>query len=143
MSQPKEPKQNIVHAMIVTSQKIIDLLGRDLLEHFIRHKVSLINVAPAMSYGPDAITLVLAGKQSDIKKSLKQLRKLCYEKEMGIEKTPIKSLPPVLKGYLSDMEDDFRFEKIFSYCSKEYLDYCKENNITPHPEVLEGFKTEN
>lgn len=132
---------HIVHAMIVTSQKVIDLLGKDLLEHFIRHKVSLVNIVPAMSYGPDAITLVLAGKQSDIKKSLNQLRKLCYEKEMGIEKTPIKSLPPVLKGYLSDMEDEFRFEKIFSYCSKEYLDYCKANNINPHPEVVEGFKT--
>ena len=30
-----------------------------------------------------------------------------------------------------------RFEKLFSYCSKEYLEYCKEHNIKPHPEVAE------
>lgn len=133
--------ENFIHAVVTVSQRVIDLMGKDLPEHFIKHKVSLLNVIPAEIYGPDSITLILAGKQSNIKKSLNQLKKICLGKEIGIEFTPIKSLPPVLKGYLSDMENDFRFEKIFSYCSKEYLDYCKTNNISPHPEVAEAIKS--
>lgn len=131
--------ENVVHAMVVTSQKVIDLMGKDLIGHFFRYKVSLVNITPAQNFGPDAITLVLAGKQTDINKSLNQLKKICYEKETGIESTPIRSLPPVLKGYLIDMEDETRFEKIFDYCSKEYLDYCKAHNINPHPEVAESI----
>lgn len=130
--------ESVIHAMVITSQKVIDLMGKDLSGHFTKHKVSLVNVSQASNYGPDAITLVLAGKQEDIKKSLNQLKKVCFEKEIGVEKTPIKSLPPVLSGYLSDMENDFRYEKIFDYCSKEYLEYCKEHNISPHPEVAES-----
>lgn len=131
---------NVVHAMVVASQKIIDIMGKDLSGHFMNYKVSLVNIAPALNHGPDAITLVLAGKHEDIKKSLNHLKRVCYEKEIGIEKTPIRSLPPVLKGYLSDMENDFRFERIFDYCSKDYLKYCKTHNIVPHPEVVEAFK---
>lgn len=130
--------QNTIHAMIITSQKIIDLMGKDLLSYFLNYKVSLVNISPAMAYGPDAISIVLAGKENDIKKSLNYLRKVCFGIEIGIESSPIKSLPPILKGYLSDMEDNFKFEKIFSYCSKEYLDYCKTNNVKPHPEVIEA-----
>lgn len=135
-SHSKKPN-DVVHAMVVTTQKIIELLGKDLNAHFWSHKVSLLNMAPAHTFGPDAVTLVLAGKEEDLKKCLTQLRKLCYEKEVGIETNPIRSLPPVLKGYLSDMEDEFKFTKIFDYCSKEYLDFCKEHNIKPHPEVVE------
>ena len=126
-----------VQAMIIASQKVVELMGKDIAGHCFRHKVSLVNVAPAQFYGPDAISLVLEGKQNDIKNSLSQLRKICYQKEIGIESNPVKSIPPVLQGYLFDMENDIRFEKIFSYCSKEYLEYCKQNNIIPHPEVLE------
>ncbi len=129
-----------VHAMVITTQKVIDLMGKDLLSHFVQHKVSLVNVMPAVAYGPDAMSLVLEGKQGNIKKSLEQLKKLCLVKESGIESSPAKSLPPILKGYLSDMENDISFEKIFSYCSKEYLDYCKAHNISPHPEVVEAIK---
>ena len=131
---------NIIHAMVIASQKIVDLMGKDLSDHFTKHKVSLVNVAPAEIYGPDAITLVLVGKHTDIKKSLNQLKKVCYGKEIGIELEPIKSIPPALKGYLSDMENDVRFEKIFDYCSKEYLGFCKGKNIKPHPEVVEKIK---
>ena len=127
-----------IHAMIIASQKVIELMGRDLAGHFFSHKVSLVNIAPAQFYGPDAVSLVLEGKQNDIKNSLSQLRKICYQKEIGIESTPIKSIPPVLQGYLFDMENDLRFEKIFSFCSNEYLEYCKKNSISPHPEVLEA-----
>lgn len=133
--------ENFIHAMIITTQKVIDLMGRDLMSHFIQYKVSLLNVTPAVNHGSDAVSLVLAGKEDDIKKSLNQLRKVCYEKEIGIEKIPMKSLPPILRGYLSDMENEIRFEKIFSYCSKEYLDFCKTNNIKPHPEVVESVKS--
>lgn len=132
----KDKENNIVHAMVVTTQKIIELMGRDLSVHFGKHKVSLVNMVPTGIFGPDAVTLLLAGKESDIKKSLSQLRKICFGKEIGIESEPIKSLPPLLKGYLSDMEDDIKFEKIFNYCSKEYIEFCKEHNIKPHPEVL-------
>ena len=128
-----------VHAMVIASQKIIELMGRDLSNHFINHRVSLLNISPARFYGSDAISLVLEGKERDIKKSLNQLRKICYQKEIGIESKPINSLPPALKGFLNDMEDDIRFSKIFSYCSQEYLEYCKKNNMTPHPEVLESI----
>ena len=137
---PNNDSEKPVHAMVITSQKIIDLMGRDLSLHFGKYKVSVINMAPAQTFGPDAISLVLSGKHENIKKSLDQLKKVCYQKEAGIESTPIRSLPPALKGYLSDMEDEIRFEKIFSYCSKEYLDYCKVHNINPHPEVVEELK---
>ena len=139
----KEPSKNpedFVHATVVTSQKVIELMGKDLQGHFMKFKVSLVGVSQALTFGPDAITLVLAGKENDIKKSLNYLKRICECKEAGIETLPIKSLPPSLKGYLSDMEDTFRFEKIFSYCSKEYLDFCKAHNIKPHPEVVEGLK---
>ena len=129
-----------IHAMIIASQKVVELMGRDLADHFLKHKVLLVNVARAQFYGSDAISLVLEGKQDDIKKSLNQLRKICYQKEIGIESDPVKSIPPALKRYLFDMENDIRFEKIFSYCSKEYIEYCKQNNINPHPEVLETLK---
>lgn len=132
-------KDSIIHAMVITSQKVIDLMGKDLISHFIKHKVSLLNISPASNHGPDAITLVLVGKQDDIKKSLSQLKKTCYEKEVGIEKSPARSLPPILKGYLSDMEDPERFEKLFEYCSKEYIKDCQIKNIQPHPEVSESF----
>lgn len=131
--------ENVVHAMVVTSQKIVELMGRDLSSHFYNYKVSLINIAPAVSYGPDAMTLVLEGKHSDIKKSLSCLKKVCMAKEAGLETTPVKSLPPILKDYLHDMEDEFRFEKIFEYCSKEYLEYCRTHKIKPHPEVVESL----
>ena len=134
----KDSSDTTIHAMVIASQKVVELMGRDLADHFLRHKVSLMNVAPAQFYGPDAVSLVLEGKQNDIKKSLSQLKKICYQKEIGIESNPIRSIPPLLKGYLLDMENNIRFEKIFSYCSKEYLDYCKLNNINPHPEVLEA-----
>ena len=133
----KDSNEIPVHAMIIASQKVVELMGKDLAGHFFRHKVSLVNVAPAQFYGPDAISLVLEGKQNDIKNSLNQLRTICYQKEIGIESNPVKSIPPVLQGYLFDMENDIRFEKIFSYCSKEYLEYCRQKNINPHPEVLE------
>ena len=129
---------NMIQALVVTSQKVVDLMGKDLSGHFVNYKVSLVEIAPAgAGYGPGAIALILSGKQEDIKKSLNQLKKICYEKEIGIEKTPIRSLPPVLEGYLSDMENDIRFEKIFDYCSKEYLNHCKLHNVKPHPEVVE------
>ena len=128
-----------IHAMIIASQKVVELMGKDLAGHFLKHKVYLVNLAPAEFYGPDAVSLVLEGKQSDIKSSLSQLKKICYQKEIGIESNPIQSIPPVLKGYLLDMENDIRFEKIFSYCSKEYLEYCRQNNVNPHPEVLEAL----
>lgn len=140
MAANKDSDNGIIHAMVIASQKVVDLMGRDLASHFCKFKVSLVNVAPAQFYGPDAISLVLEGKQNDIKTSLNQLKKVCYQKEIGIESKPVKSIPPVLKGYLLDMENDIKFEKIFSYCSKEYLEYCKLNNINPHPEVLEALK---
>lgn len=133
----KDSNDYKVHAMIIASQKVLDLMGKDLTGHFFRYKVSLVNVTPAQFYGPDAVSLVLEGKQEDIKKSLSQLKKICFQKEAGIESSPIKSIPPVLKGYLFDMENDVKFEKIFSFCSKEYLEHCKRNNIKPHPEVVE------
>ncbi len=135
-------EENTVQAMVITSQKIIELMGKDLSTHFSHYKVMLINITPATAYGPDAMTLVLEGKHSDIKKSLKHLKKACLAKESGVEFSSIRSLPPAMKGYLSDMEDKSRFEKIFSYCSKEYLEYCKSNKMSPHPEVLEAFKKE-
>ena len=128
---------DVVHAMVVTSQKFINLMGKDLTNHFWKYRVSLLNMIPAQTFGPDAVTLVLAGKHEDIKKCLDQLKKICYEKEVGIETVPVRSLPPVLKGYLSDMEDNFKFEKIFDFCSKDYLEFCKKHNINPHPEVVE------
>ena len=129
--------ENFIHAMVVTSQKVVELMGRDLSFHFTKYKVSLVNIADAENYGPDAITLVLAGKENDIKKSLSHLRKICEAIEAGIEFTPIRSLPPVLKGYLQDMENNEKFEKLFSYCREDYLNFCKKNNVTPHPEVVE------
>ena len=129
---------NIIHAMVVVPNRMLELMGKDLNSHFIKHKVSLVNVAPAVTYGEDAITLVLSGKQNDIKTSLSQLRKMCFQREIGLECSPVRSLPPTMKGYLSDMEDSIRFEKLFSYCSKEYLEYCKSHNISPHPEVVEA-----
>ena len=132
---------NFIHASIVTSQKIIDLMGKDLLGYFFEYKVSLVSIAPALNFGHDAVTLVLAGKETNIKKSLNNLKRICYAKEIGIEQTPIRSLPPSMKGYFNDMEDDIRFKKVFSYCSKEYLDFCKERNIKPHPEVEESLET--
>ncbi|MBI1858379.1 MAG: hypothetical protein HYR97_04615 [Candidatus Melainabacteria bacterium] len=143
MSQFKHNKDSddIVHAAVITSQKVINLMGKDLMSHFMQHKVFVVNVSPAETYGPDAVTMVLAGKENNIKKSLKQLKKVCFEKEIGIERLPIKSLPPVLKGYLYDMENKDRFEKLFSFCSKEYLEHCKSHNIKPHPEVVEDLNT--
>ena len=44
-----------VQAMIIASQKVVEIMGRDLTGHFLRYKVSLVNVAPAQFYGPDAI----------------------------------------------------------------------------------------
>lgn len=136
MKQLPNRDSDVVHAMVITSQKILDLMGKDLAGHFFKHKVSLVNVMPAANFGPDAVTLVLAGKQEDITKSLSQLKKVCYEKEIGLETIPIKSLPPVLEAYLKDVEDEDRFQKLFNYCSKEYLEYCEEHNIKPHPEVV-------
>lgn len=131
-----QDSSNFVHATVVTSQKIIDLMGQDLSVHFTKHKVSLLSMSKAVTFGPDAITLVLAGKENDIKKSLSQLKKICQDKETGIETTSIKSLPPAIKEYLSDMEDNLRYEKLFDYCSKEYLEYCRSHNVAPHPEVV-------
>ncbi len=136
----KDSSDTTIHAMVIASRKVVDLMGKDLASHFLKHKVCLVNLTPAEFYGPDAVSLVLEGKQNDITKSLSQLKKVCYQKEIGIESNPVQSIPPVLKGYLLDMENDIRFEKIFSYCSKEYLEYCKKNNVNPHPEVLEASK---
>lgn len=130
-------KDGIVHAAVITSQKIIDLMGRDLLGHFLRHKVHVVNVAKAELYGPDAVTLVLAGKENNIKKSLSNLKKVCFEKEIGVEKEPIRSLPPSLKEYLVDMESSDRYEKLYAFCKDEYLSFCRANKIKPHPEVME------
>ena len=130
---------SFIHATIVTSQRIIELMGKDLSKHFINYKVSLVSIVPALNFGSDAITLILAGQEVDIRKSLSHWRKICQEREDGSESTPIKSLPPSLRGYLSDMEDEIKFKKVFTYCSKEYLEYCKSHNIKPHPEVLEAI----
>ena len=129
---------NFIHATVVTSQKIIDLIGKDLPGHFFKHRVSLVSMSPALNFGSDAVTLILAGKENDIKASLGILKKICQDKEYVEDVTPIRSLPPSLKGYLSDMEDDLKFKKVFSYCSKEYLEYCKSHHIKPHPEVAEA-----
>ena len=138
-SKRNNDSNEIIHAMVVASQKVVDLMGKDLSSHFFKHKVSLVNVVPAQFYGPDAVSLVLEGKQDDIKKSLKQLKKVCYQREIGIECTPIKSVPPALKAYFTDIEDSKRFEKLYNFCSKEYLDHCIKNDIVPHPEVLESL----
>src|SRR3989338_3569998 len=114
------PKNGLVHAAVVTTQQVIDLMGRDLSGHFRNYTVSLVEIAPAVFYGPDAVTLILTGKEENIKKSLRQLKRVCFGKEIGLERTPVRSVPPTLKGYLSDMEDSIRFEKLFNYCSKEY-----------------------
>ncbi len=139
-SSNKKDPNSFVHALVVASQKVVDLIGRDLQEYFMKYRVSLLGVIPSETYGPDAITFVLAGKQADIKNCLTNLKQICYEKEFGIECRPIGSLPPALKGYLTDMEDDLKFEKVFSYCSKEYLEYCQKHNIKPHPEVVDGLE---
>lgn len=132
---------SFIHATVVTSQRIIELMGKDLPSHFFKYRVSLVSVAPSLNFGSDAITLILAGKETDIRKSLSHLRKICQIREEGMETAPVKSLPPALKGYLSDMEDEIKFKNVFSYCSKEYLEYCIENNIKPHPEVVEAIKS--
>ena len=36
-------------------------------------------------------------------------------------------------------KDSKRFEKLYNFCSKEYLDHCIKNDIVPHPEVLESL----
>lgn len=129
---------SFIHATIVTSQGIIDLMGKDLSKHFFKYKVSLISIAPTLHLGSDAVTLILAGKENDVKQSLNHLRKICQAKEDGVETVPIRSLPPSMTGYLSDMEDEIKFQNVFSYCSKEYLEYCKSHNVNPHPEVIEA-----
>ena len=134
------PNNKNIHAMVIASQKVVEIMGKDLISHFLSHKVALINIEPALGYGSDAVTLFLTGKQNDIEKSLDKLKVICYQKELGVESAPAKSLPPVIKGYLLDMENEFKFGKIFSYCSKEYLDYCKAHNVKPHPEVIETIK---
>lgn len=128
----------VIQAMVITSSKLVHFVGENISDYFMKYKVSLINVLPAEKYGQDSVSLVLHGKEVDIRLSLNDLKKNYILQEIGHETSPAKSLPLSIKGYLSDMEDDLRFEKIFSYCSKEYLDYCKSNNIKPHPEVIES-----
>ena len=127
----------VIQAMVIASSKLVHFVGENISDYFMKYKVSLINVLPAEKYGQDSVSLVLHGKEVDIRLSLNDLKKNYLLQEIGYETSPAKSLPPAIKGYLSDMEDDLRFEKIFSYCSKEYLDYCKLNNIKPHPEVVD------
>lgn len=129
----------VIQAMVIASSKLVRFAGENISDYFKQYKVSLINVLPAEKHGQDSISLVLLGKEEDIRLSLNDLKKNYILKEVGYESSPAKSVPLSIKGYLSDMEDDFRFEKIFSYCSKEYLDYCKLNNLKPHPEVIESI----
>ena len=74
---------NFIHATVVTSQKIIDLIGKDLPGHFFKHRVSLVSMSPALNFGSDAVTLILAGKENDIKASLGILKKICQGKFCG------------------------------------------------------------
>ena len=48
MSQFKHNKDSddIVHAAVITSQKVINLMGKDLMSHFMQHKVFVVNVSP-------------------------------------------------------------------------------------------------
>ncbi len=130
----------LVQAMVLASQKILEVMGSDLNSHFMKHGVSLLNVLPAKKFGPDSVTLLLSGKEENIKTSLQSLKKVCYGKEMGFESSPIKSIPPKLKHYLEIMTDEEKFNKTFLFCSKEYIENCKKNNIAPHPEVIESIK---
>jgi len=139
MKEPSRKKLNeIIHAVVVVSQKMIEVMGKDLSGFFSNNHISLLEVNKSEKFGPDSVSLLLEGKEVDIKQSLNKLKKVVQLKEAGVESNPIKSLPPNLKGYLSDMEDSIKFEKIFNYCSKEYLNNCKANNIKPHPEVIEA-----
>lgn len=132
-------KDDTIHATVITSQKLIDVIGKDLNVFFSTHEVSLVSISPITTFGPDAIAITLEGKQQNIEKSVSQLKVFFYQKENGLEVNPIKSLPPRIKGYLQDMEDDSKFEKLFKFCSKDYLDFCKSNKIKPHPEVEESI----
>lgn len=132
-------KEDVIHAAVITTQKVVNILGRDLPDYFSKYKVNLINIAPAESYGPEAITLILSGTEKNIKSCLDQIKTICTSKKLGIETAPIKSLPPALKGYLSDMENQERYNKIFSFCLNDYLKHCKENGLKPHPEVIEDL----
>ena len=135
----KKDKDEIVQAAVVTTQEIIETVGKNLNNFFLSFNVSLLNISPADFYGPDAITLNLLGREKDIKKSLSELRKICNKKELGLETSPIKSLPPNLKRYLNDMENKERFERLFSFCADDYLKHCIENHLNPHPEVIEQY----
>ncbi len=130
---------NKIQAMIVTTKELVEIAGKDLSTFFQAQGVTLLEISKNKNFGPDSFTLLLEGNESNIKQSLIRLKKFVLLKECGAEFQPIKELPGNIKGYLLDMEDRIKFEKLFKYCTKEYLDHCSINNITPHPEVIESL----
>lgn len=136
----KDKKYNsdeIIHVAVLTTKELIKLLDMDLFDYFMEHKVFLVAVKEVEIYGPDSVTFILAGKEKDIIRSVKKLRKIGELKELGLETSPMKCIPLSLQGYLNDLEDSEKYNKLLSYCVEEYIDDCVKNNVDPHPEILE------
>ena len=77
MKEPSRKKSNeIIHAVVVVSQIMVEIMGKELSGFFSNNNISLLEINKAAKFGPDSVSLLLEGKEADIKQSLNKLKKV-------------------------------------------------------------------
>jgi hypothetical protein len=90
----------------------------------------------------EAIALKIHGTHVDIRLAVKALYTLInqqFKKLAQIETTVAKEIPEELKNYCKDLEDNGQYKKQYDEFTDQYLKHCVQNNIQPHPEVIDGY----
>jgi len=80
----------------------------------------------------DKVTVMLRGTKENLRLAVKSF----YLKSGSTFK---KNVPDEIKNSLNSLENISSYREAYTKVANDYIRYCTLNDLTPHPEVDEGF----
>jgi hypothetical protein len=118
-----------VNASAELERDCISNFSLDQLERFLaNYSVTLLS----LRFIGDKVSVMFRGTKENLRLAVKSL----YLKSGSSFK---KTVPEHIKNYLDSMADSQSYKKSYDKVASDYIRYCTLNNLTPHPEVDEGF----
>ncbi len=118
-----------VNASAELERDCISNFSLDQLERFLaNYSVTLLS----LRFIGDKVSVMFRGTKENLRLAVKSL----YLKSGSSFK---KTVPEHIKNYLDSMADSQSYKKNYDKVAGDYIRHCNLNNVTPHPEVDEGF----
>ena len=101
----------------------------DQLEKFLaNYSVVLVS----LKFTGDKVSVLLKGTKENLRLAVKSL----YLKSGNAFK---RAVPEHIKKYLDKISDTAMYRRSYDKIAEDYIRYCIVNDLSPHPEVDEGF----